>query len=100
MENQQPEWMGMLKTALEKETDYQPVDTKKRRGLYMLLFKRLKELDQASPKDLIPFPEVFKKLCKNFSMSKKECWDILFLLRDFGLIDLIPFHGIKMIKEE
>lgn len=67
-----------------------------RRGLYGILWKRLEKLQKDCKKDIIPFPEIFGKLCGNFSIKKEDCWEILFLLRDLGLIEIVPYHGIKI----
>jgi len=68
------------------------------KGLYGLFFKRLLEAKVKSRKEIIPFPNVFEKLCRNFSISKKECWEILFLLRDFGFIEIVCGHGVRVLK--
>jgi len=68
-----------------------------RTGLYSLLIQRLEELHNDVKKEIIPFPLVFSKICRNFSLSKQQGWDILFLLRDVGLIEIVPYHGIKLI---
>ena len=68
-------------------------------GLYGIFFRRLKEMRESSNSEIIRFPSVFKKLCRNFSISKEECWFVLFTLREFGLIEIVPYHGIK-IKEQ
>ena len=67
-------------------------------GLYGLFFKRLLESNGKSRNDIIPFPDLFEKLCRNFSITKKECWEILFLLRDFGFIEIICGHGVRVLK--
>lgn len=93
-----PEWVKVLSKATEEpyvESNY----GKRRDGLYTILIKRLQQLDESCNKEIIPFYLVFGKLCRNFSISKKECWDILFLLRDVGIIDIVPFHGIKILKQ-
>jgi type II restriction/modification system DNA methylase subunit YeeA len=41
---------------------------------------------------------VFEKLCRNFSITKRECWEILFLLKEVGFVEIVPFHGIKLNK--
>lgn len=68
----------------------------KRTGLYQIFLRRLKEVKIASRKDIVPFPVIFEKLCLNFSITKAECWEILFLLRDAGFVEIIPYHGIKI----
>ena len=66
-------------------------------GLYGILFQRLGELRKQHHKEIISFPHLFEKLCRNFSISKKQCWELLFLLREFGLIEIVKGHGIKIV---
>lgn len=68
-------------------------------GLYSLFLERLNEAKESSKKEIIPFPLIFEKLCRNFSITKQYCWEILFLLRDAELIEIIPFHGVKIKNE-
>lgn len=68
------------------------------KGLYSLFLKRLCEIK--TKKEIIPFPLVFEKICTNFSMPKEECWEILFLFRDIGFIEIHAGHGIKILKKE
>lgn len=67
-------------------------------GLYSLFLKRLCEIK--TKKKIIPFSDVFEKICRSFSMTKEECWEVLFLLRDTGFIEINRGHGIKIIKKE
>lgn len=60
------------------------------------LLERLSELKQSSDSEIIKFPLVFMKLCRNFSITKEECWSILFSLRDSDIIEIVPYHGIKI----
>jgi len=64
--------------------------------LYLIFMKRIYEINRED-NEIIPFPIVFEKLCRNFSIPKKECWEVLFILRDEGLIQVVPFRGIKVI---
>lgn len=68
------------------------------KGLYSLFLKRLCEIK--TKKEIIPFPLVFEKICTNFSIPKEECWEILFLFRDIGFIEIHAGHGIKILKKE
>lgn len=69
-------------------------------GLYSKLLVRLKEAEESiapmSKKSYVSFPVVFEKICRGFSITKQEAWEILFLLRDVDLIEIIRFHGIKL----
>jgi len=69
-------------------------------GLYTLLLTRLKELDRcASPHTkIIRFPFVFEKLCRNFSMKKEDVWELLFFLREMGVIEIVPYQGIRLLS--
>ena len=48
---------------------------------------------------IIPFPKIFEKMCRSFSITKQECWEVLFLLRDTGFIEINNKQGIKILKE-
>lgn len=67
-------------------------------GLYSVLFRRLNEIKKQYHKDIISFPHLFEKLCRNFSINKQQCWELLFLLREFELIEIVKGHGIKVVK--
>jgi len=67
------------------------------KGLYSLFLKRLSEIKTKS--EIIPFPLIFEKLCRNFSVTKQDCWEILFLLRDTGFIEIHGTKGIKLIRK-
>lgn len=91
-----PQWVEILNNAVKEEGSNFESGSYRREGLYSILIRRLKELKVSTKKEIIPFSDVFGKLCRNFSISKKECWDILFLLRDVEIIEIVPFHGIKI----
>ena len=69
-------------------------------GLYSKFLLRLKEVEESvqnnSKKSYVPFPSIFEKVCRGFSITKQEAWECLFLLRDVGFIEVIPYHGIKL----
>jgi len=66
-----------------------------KKGLYSLFLDRMKELKPNSS-GVIRFPVVFEKLCASFQITKKQCWDILFMFRDFELIEIVKGQGIKI----
>ena len=77
------------------------------KGLYGKFLSRLQESEEItasnSRKSYIPFPIIFEKICRGFSITKPEAWECLFLLRDVGFIEIVRFHGIKLhykIKNE
>ena len=67
-------------------------------GLYGIAIKRLHQLKPSS-NGIIRFPEVFSKLCSSFSIPKSVAWDLLFILENFGFIEIIRFHGIKLCEK-
>jgi len=67
-----------------------------RKGLYEIFMDRLREAQESCKKEIVPFPIVFEKLCRNFSLTKQQCWQILFILRDFGFIEVICGHGVRI----
>ncbi|MFH1327051.1 MAG: hypothetical protein ABIH59_02910 [archaeon] len=66
-------------------------------GLYSLFLRRLCEIK--SKKEIIPFPLVFSKICSNFSITKEECWIMLYFFQDMNFIEICPGHGIKILKK-
>jgi len=66
------------------------------KGLYMIFLQRVQEAQDSTRDEIIPFPTLFRKLCGNFSITKKECWEILFFLRDFRFIEIVPYKGVKI----
>jgi len=63
-------------------------------GLYNLVLFRLSEIQKG--RRIIPFREVFRRLGTLFHLRKSEIWEVLFILRDFGFIEVAKGHGIKM----
>jgi len=68
-------------------------------GLYSIFLNRLEEVKTKCRKEIIPFPHLFQKLCSNFSLTKVQCWDILFMLKEVGAIEIVPYHGVKLCNE-
>ena len=66
-------------------------------GLYGILFQKLKEIKKQYHRDIISFPHLFEKICRQFSINKKQCWELMFLLREFGLVEIINGHGIRVV---
>ena len=69
---------------------------KPRTGLYTLFLQRLASLERHARNGIIPFPYVWASLCPNFKLRKQQCWDIFFMLQEVGVIEIVPFRGIKI----
>ena len=54
---------------------------------------------QARPSGIFPYPTVFRLLSALFSLNKRESWLFLRELQSFGLIKLIPAHGVRIVVE-
>jgi len=67
-------------------------------GLYTIFLERLKKLDEGTNKEIISFPDLSQRLCPIFAITKQQCFDILMLLKEFGFIEIVPYHGIKIKK--
>lgn len=65
---------------------------------YGLWLARLDELRKSIGKDLMPFPDVFFKLCRNFQVNKEICKRFLNKLWEQGLIEIISCHGVRITE--
>ena len=63
-------------------------------GLYNLVLYQLSELQEG--RRIIPFPDVFQRLGTLFHLRKAQIWEVLFILRDFGFLEVVRGHGIKI----
>lgn len=68
----------------------------KAEGLYGLFLRRINEVKREVKKEVIPFNSLYEKLCRNFSITKSECRELLYLVRDFGMIEIVPCHGVRI----
>jgi len=103
---EKPAWVELVKTylVLKKSQDIKSKNelnneiNKNFSGLYGLALQRLLELKdyENSESKIIRFPLVFSKLCRNFSMNKHEVWNLLFFLKDMGIIQIVPYQGVKL----
>lgn len=60
---------------------------------YVLALERIEECERVKG-EIISFPNLFLKLCRGFSIKKKDTWTLLFILRDLGFIEIVPYHGV------
>ena len=71
--------------------------------LWNKLLQRLKEVEESAKylpnKRYISFPEVFLKICRSNSITKKSAWECLFFLQEFGLIEISCGHGVRLKYE-
>lgn len=74
----------------------QTVQIFKPRLLYGKFLSRLTELQYRH--EIIPYSSIYEKICRNFSITKSECKEILFLLNDLGIINLRR-HGLILCFE-
>ncbi len=67
----------------------------KGRGLYGLLLKRLEDLKKSSRFDYIRYSDFYNKICRNFSVDKTTARELLFLLSEFGFVE-VEKRGFKL----
>lgn len=100
-----PEWIKLIReyTRLKKkEEDMEENNSHKHlaftTGLYALVFRRIKELEKHSnfKSRIIRFPVVFKKLCASLQITKEQAWELLFLFKDLGFLEIVPYQGIRI----
>lgn len=66
-------------------------------SIEVLVLKRIKDLCfRRREKHIIKFPEVFARICPIFYITKEEAWAVLRSMEEKGLIEIVPFHGIKI----
>jgi len=61
--------------------------------LNSLALKRISECP-ASNGGIIPFPDIFEKLCRSFQIKKKDAWKLIYLFRDLGFLKIVCGHGV------
>ena len=81
--------------AIEKIAKEKQQPQLKPKGLYGLFWKRLLELDK-NKEGLVNTSDAYRNLCRSFSIKKRECQELLLMLRDFGLIEFKK-RGIKVV---
>ncbi len=98
-----PEWVKKINEILKNKKDIQVGEEKpkiifelKEDGLLwtemLITLHKIKRKN----KSIIPFPIIFESVCRKFSITKTKVWNCLFFLREFGLIEIIKCHGIKL----
>lgn len=66
----------------------------------LLWFEMLKTLQELKSKnEIISFPLYFENVCRKFSITKAKAWNCLFFLAEFGLVEIVKCHGIKLKYE-
>jgi len=71
-----------------------------RLNICSLALERLRKIESPFKSEIIRFPNVFQKLGSSFQISKKQCWDLLFLLQKTGSIEIVPYQGIKILESK
>jgi len=64
-------------------------------GLYFIFLERIAACKKPG-KEIIRFPDIMSKLGASFSLPKKKIFELLYIFKDLGLIDIICGHGVKV----
>jgi len=87
MKNQ--EWIEkLLKLNSSKEQSYYF-------NLNDFAFEKLKEC-KANSNKTIYFDKIYSKLCRQFSIKKKDCRELLKYFESIGKIEFVKYKGIKI----
>lgn len=62
-------------------------------------FQKLKEI-KSSKNNIISFPNIRTKICTHFSIKKELCWKLLRDFRNEGKIEIVRFHGVRIINND
>jgi hypothetical protein len=58
-------------------------------------FEKLKECEANSNKTIY-FDKIYSKICRQFSINKKDCRKILKYFESIGKIEFVKYKGIKI----
>jgi len=47
---------------------------------------------------IIPFPQVYHTLSTMFHLSKDDSVGVVEELKEAGLLEVVPYHGIRIVK--
>jgi hypothetical protein len=94
-----PEWVKLV-NSVAKEKKRSNKDFKlDELSIENLVLKRIRDLGQPIfPNQIIRFPMVFSKICPIYCLTKGQAWTILKRLEQHGLIEVVPYQGIKITK--
>ena len=94
-----PEWVKIV-NKISNKNPKKRLSKQKNLSLEDLVFRRLQELHQPMfPDQIIRFPLVFSKICPILCLTKDQAWLILKKLEKFGIIEIVPYQGIKIRKD-
>ncbi len=65
-------------------------------GEFFLLNLFLEEIEKAGKDNIKPFPLVYYRLGSIFHLDRTKSKTVLRILESRGLIEVIPFHGVKI----
>lgn len=49
---------------------------------------------------LIKFRAFFAKICPTFCLTKRQAWSLARLMQAEGLIEIVPFRGIRLLQRQ
>jgi hypothetical protein len=94
-----PEWVKFVNEYSKKNKRKEKTFEPDKLSIESLVFKRVCELYQPIfPDKIIRFPLVFSKICPIYCLTKGQAWSILKRLEEFGLIEIVPYQGIKIMR--
>ena len=85
------------KQRIKERRDQRRKDRIKRLTIEYLAYQRLLELKNPYKTDeIISFADTFSKICTIFHLSRDEAFMVLRQMQKEGMIEIVPFKGIRI----
>ena len=92
-----PEWVKLVNSIVKGKKNSNKDFKLDELSIENMVFKRIKDLGQPIfPNQIIRFPMVFSKICPIYCLTKGQAWTILKRLEQHGLIEVVPYQGIRI----
>ncbi len=66
-------------------------------SLENIAYRRLKEVHSPlTPNAIVTFPIVYSRICSTMCLKKKDALSVLYRMQSKGMIEIIPFHGVRV----
>lgn len=70
-------------------------------GLALRRLTRLRTRTQlVRPNAVLRFPSCFHAICSTLCLNKQEAWSLLKTMEAEGMIEIVPYHGIRLLSEQ
>jgi hypothetical protein len=92
-----PEWVKLVNSIASAKKNNRKAFKLDELSIENLVLKRIRDLGQPIfPNKIIRFPLVFSKICPIYCLTKGQAWTILKRLEQHGLLEIVPYQGIRI----